>query len=78
MRCTSLIAHVLGIAAEQGRNDRLERANTGDIPFDITHKLVMPDEFEAMTEKETEEVIDLRPNKGATSVRFANPDQTSQ
>lgn len=78
MRCTSLIAHVLGIAAEEGRNDRLEKASTGDIPFDITHKLVMPEEFEAITERETEEVIDLRPDKGVTSVRFAKPDQKGQ
>jgi hypothetical protein len=73
-----LIAHVLGIAAEEGRNDRLEKANTGDIPFDITHKLVMPEEFEAITERETEEVIDLRPDKGVTSVRFAKSDQKGQ
>jgi hypothetical protein len=66
------------MAAEEGKNDRLERAKAGDIPFDITHKLVMPDEFEAKTERETEDVIDMRETKGATSIRFANPEQTKQ
>jgi hypothetical protein len=62
------------MAAEEGRNERLEKAEAGEIPFDITHKLVMPEEYEArqgVTNKE--DVIDLRPVKKGASVRFASP-----
>jgi hypothetical protein len=71
-----MIAHVLSAAAEEGRLERLEKAKAGQIPFDVDHRLVMPEVFEANLDKnmDTEDVVDMRPNRGATSVRFANPE----
>jgi hypothetical protein len=66
----------LGVAAEEGRNDRLEKAKQGGIPFEITHNLIMPEEFDAQQNQhtETEEVIDLREKKEGAAIRFANPE----
>jgi hypothetical protein len=79
LRCTNLIAHVLGIAAEEGKIERLEAAKTGEVPFNVSHGLLMPEEYEQQQQTDTtSDVIDLRDETGASSIRFTNPEDADK
>jgi hypothetical protein len=68
---------VLGRAGEEGRLRRIEAAKAGELTYEQTHKLVMPEEFgKADADDEEEElhedaVLDLGGTKTKGQIKFA-------
>jgi hypothetical protein len=63
---------MLGRAGESGRKQRLEDARQGKVDFNVTHSLVMPQEFYEKQDEgdEGRDVIDLRDQKAIGKVKF--------
>jgi small subunit ribosomal protein S2 len=75
-RSTALIAGVLGRAGEEGRLRRIEAAKKGEITWEPTDKLVMPEEYGKADPHEDkdpdeEEVLDLGGTKTKGQIKYA-------
>jgi hypothetical protein len=74
-RCIEVIAGVLGRAGQSGRRTRLAKAEKGEVTYNMSHTLVMPegakdDEDDMWFPDDT---IDLTGNEHGGKVRFAEP-----